>query len=335
MTLDCLDNLVGIKKGECTPTAPDSGLYLDDLPFIDIETANAGANGSNVTGLKLIQNKISEAGQFVAQNIFTHFAGVIKTESIIDNANVGFYQDDLVVTASEAAKYIGIQFKLSTQNSFELFISSLSIQSDTTVTVPILVFNLLTGKQIDTFNISAVADTIVTVDLFKKYGSHSQKLNLFFCYDASLTGYYQSNVYVDGNSCGSCGGSPGLVSVSGQKLSQASQKIDSNLTDMSGTGGLSITYSLNCTIEPYICSIKNVLAWAIRHQAAILILTELLYSKRVNGVTITYNGDIKALREELKLEFAMSMDRILQNLPPADGICFKCNPKISKRIQVP
>lgn len=333
MSLDCLDNLIGIKKGECAPAV--SELYIDDMPFINIETANAGANTSNETGLKLINNKISEAGKYLAQIIQTHFASVIKTESVIDNNVVGYYQDDLVVTAAEAAKYIGIQFRLDTQNSLELFISSLSIQSDTTVTVPILVINLLTGKQIDTFNIDAVADTIVTVDLNKKYGSNSQKLNLFFCYDASLTGYYQSNVYKDGNGCNSCGGTTGIVSVSGQKLSQASQKINGNLTDMNGTGGLSITYSLNCTIEPYICSIKNVLAFPLRHQAAIMILTELIYSRRVNGVTITYNGDIKELRTELQAEFALSMDRILQNLPPADGICFKCNPKISKRIQVP
>lgn len=336
MTLDCLSNLVGIKKGECIPAESESGLYLDDLPFINIETANATANASNPSGLKLIQNKLDEAAKTIAQEIFVYFSPVIKKKSIIDNAVVGYYQQDMDLTASEAAKYIGVQFRLDTQNSFELFISSISIQSNTTVTIPILVFNLLTGKQIDTFNIDAVADESVSIDVFKKYGSNSQRMNLFFCYDASLTGYYQSNVYADGNSCGSCSGKPsGIVHVAGQKISQAAQKIDGNLTSMNGTGGLSITYSLNCTVEPYICSIKNILAWPLRHQAAILILTEMIYSKRVNGITITYNGDIKELRNELIQQYSISMSRILENLPPADGICFTCNPKITKRIQVP
>lgn len=324
------------------PIVPSSGLYIDALPFINITAADAAADAdNNPSGLQLINNKIDEAKQFVAQDIYAYFSDKLKKESVIDNQVVGFYNDNLQQVLGNG-NYRGINLRINNVPYTELLISYASLQLTADATVNIIVIDLMTGKQIDSFPIVAKANEIIRIDLNKTYSNLKQTRNLFIGYDTTginslKTTIYQQGLVNNSQGCTTCGdnGSSQFISIRSAELSTTGLFIYDNLKQVNDTGGLSITYSLNCNIEPYICSIKNLIAYPLRHRAAIEILREIKYSRRINNVTVVYAGDVEDLKAELEAEYTMSMSRIFQNLTLPDGICFKCDKRISKRVQVP
>jgi hypothetical protein len=107
--MNCLDNVIGIDK-KCTPTTPSSGLYIQDLPGITLKVANAAANEETISGIRLIEDKISFAQNALLSHLRMHFANKLNVKSIIENDTIGFYQRDLTSVALEAGKYKGINF---------------------------------------------------------------------------------------------------------------------------------------------------------------------------------------------------------------------------------
>lgn len=333
--MDCYDNLIGIHN-QCTPVVPSSGFYIQDLPGINLKVANAAIDGETKSGLTLIQEKMTFAQNVIVAHIKTQASSKLRATSILSNETVGYYKDNLVSVATESGKLKGIKIKANQFPYLEFFISKLYLKLSAAVTTNIYVYDLMNDTLLDTIPITTVAKTPTVVLLNKGYLTNKQRLHLFIGIDSDVASTYETNLMPSG--CHSCNGgvySNRYVSFSGASIGSAAQKIETNISSNSGTNGLSIEYSLNCSIEPFVCNMGNQIAWALLHKTGAEIMKELIVSRRLNSIVNIDKGTNESLRDEYEAEYMASMSALLDNMKFPTDICFSCNSRIRKTVAIP
>lgn len=333
--MDCFDNLIGIHR-TCSPVIPSSGLYIQDLPGITLSVANAAVDNETISGVKLIEEKISFAQNAILAQLRNQLADKIKINSIIQNDTIGFYRENLQVVSSESGKLKGIQIKTTQYPNLEFFISKIFLKLAQSVTTKIYIYDLMTNTKLDEFDITTVANVPTAVLVNKAYPTLKQRLDLFICIDAGISNTYETSLTP--SVCYSCGNgyySNNYLQATGGSIDDSAQKIDLNFTPINGTNGLSLDYSLNCSIEPFICNMGNQLAWPLLHKVGSELMKELLYSRRLNSIINIDSGTNKSLMESFENEYMASMGAILNNIKAPNDMCFQCNSRIKKAVAIP
>ena len=93
----CLENFIGVR---CLTTNPKSGLWINDLPGINLGYAADIVDRGGMSGLQFLQEKIDFATKAIIQEIAGYSNSFFKINSIIDNIHVGEYQNSTTPTAS-------------------------------------------------------------------------------------------------------------------------------------------------------------------------------------------------------------------------------------------
>lgn len=336
MTLDCLDNLIGI-DGTCNDVDSTSGLNITDLPNISLNIADKGISENFLSGKQLIEKKIQFAKNTVLNRIRAYLLPKVRINSNLENDTIGHYTDNLKIETLEANKYKGIEVTIDSNPNLEFYINSISFQTKTAITTNILIFDLITGNQLDAFPITTTVNNITTIQVNKGYKSNKQRLHIIVVVDSGLSDVYQTSIHRNFlSTCSTCTQfwNNSYIRFNGIEIPQASQKISSNLKGINGTNGLSINYSLNCSLDAYICNIGNLLAWPVLHKAGAEIMRELIYSKRLNTIVTVFNKDNEALREEFEGEFEASIKEVMENIVVPNDICFSCNPRTQWKTDI-
>jgi hypothetical protein len=333
--MDCFDNLIGIHRS-CDQVAPISDLYIQDLRGITLKVANAAVNDETKSGLEMIQKRITYAQNAIVSHVRNQFSSKVRFNSVLQNDVVGHYQENLRSVALEAGQLKGIRVKTNQYPYLEFYVSRVWVKLAQAITTNVYVYNLLNNELLDTIEVTTVANVPVAVDLNKGYLTDRQRLHLFICIDSSVSNTFETNLTK--SNCHSCTGgsySNQYISFYGSTVASADQKIEQNMSSINGTNGLSIEYSLNCSVEPFICSLGKQLAWAMLHKAGSEIMKELITSKRHNSIINIDRDDHEQLRDEYEAEYIASMSGILDNLQLPNDICFRCDSRIKKTVAIP
>jgi hypothetical protein len=155
--MNCLDNVIGIDR-KCTPVTPSSGLYIQDLPGISLKIANAAIDEETVSGISLIEEKISFAQNAILAQLRNSLANKVRVKSIIENDTIGYYQNNLQPIPLEAGKYKGIKASINNYPHLDFFIGKIYLQLNAVVTTNILIIDLMTGEILDTLPITTTAN---------------------------------------------------------------------------------------------------------------------------------------------------------------------------------
>jgi hypothetical protein len=320
--MNCLDNVIGIDR-KCTPVTPSSGLYIQDLPGISLKIANAAIDEETVSGISLIEEKISFAQNAILAQLRNSLANKVRVKSIIENDTIGYYQNNLQPIPLEAGKYKGIKASINNYPHLDFFIGKIYLQLNAVVTT-------------NTLPITTTANIPTAVIVNKSYSAKRQKQALLICIDSEVAGSYKTNVTASKcSSCSDSGYSNKYISFSGSQISKVSQKIESNLESNNGTNGLSIEYSLNCSLENFLCTMGNQLAWALLHKVGSELMRELKYSRRLNSIVVLDREDNEKMLEDFEAEYMASMSAIINNIKVPNDICFECNSRIRQTTVIP
>lgn len=337
--MGCFDNLIGIKSQCGTVTDPSSGLWIDQLHGISVQNADATISQDYETGIQLIEDKIALAQKMVSNEVYQKIQGKISAVPLIENDSVGYYKDDLPEYTADLNHYQGINITVENANYAELFISSIRLQLKVAQSVDVEVWDLITNTKLDTVTITTTAESEVgEVYLNKSYILNKGRLNLFICYSQGAVVTYKTGLKT--KYCSNCGGWPkytrGYVTVRGAKNTDLTASFTkSNLTALSHTAGLQVSYTLGCSMDAFLCSISNRMAFPILYKTGELILAEMMYSKRLNSVISLYGKEHAELRAEYDNEYNKSLYALLENMKLPNDICFRCNPRIKHVIQIP
>ncbi len=319
-------------------------MYIEDIGITAGE-ADMYINKDYANGQALIEDKIRFATDLVRKLIANHFQSSIITKSLIDSQLLGQYQDSLQLKAGVANNLGGLSLNLINYSSyFNVFINSVSLQLSTTQDVNVFVYDLISGTILDTIVVECTANVISTTVVNKTYSSPKRKLDIILVYDT--TGLFSNTTSLFYNSsgagvgCSTCSGnqwSNYYVSASGIYLPSAGSKIRSSLVNNSHTFGLSVNYSIQCSIENWLCEIANLMALPILYKTGEEIMNyACYYSTRQNS---NVNIDAERNKERL-LAYQNAFNNALEatvkkiNLPKND-ICFKCNEKQKMAIVLP
>jgi hypothetical protein len=296
--MSCLDNIIGIDK-KCSPDTPSSGLYLQNLPGVTVKLADVAADEETASGVDLINEKITYAKDQILQDVREYLLPHMKVNSVIESETVGYYHDNLESVAADVGYRKGIQIKIDHYPYLEFYINSIKLQSASSGATSIYIYNLTTGKLLDTIAITTVADVPTEVIVQKAYKTDSYAVF--------------NNIMI------SSGGA----------------FIESNKRSTTYTSGLSVNYSINCSIENFVCNMSNLFAWPILQKTGAELMRELMFSRRLNSIIIIDKAKNEQMREEFDAEYVKSMDRILKNISIPDDVCFKCKQRVKNVVRVP
>lgn len=334
---NCFSGVIGY-KGNCATTTGSSGLYIEDIG-ITAKECDLYINSEYRNGDEFISDKIDFATTLVRKTIGNHFASYINTKSLIDSKMLGHYQDSLSLKSGSANTLGGMSVTLHNTNSYyNLFVNSISLQLSTTQNVDVLVYNLVTGELLDTLTISCVANKISTSYVNKTYSSSKRKLDLIFVYDTE--GLSSNTCQMDSAGCSTCNGftyKNGYVTAQPVYMTESDSKIRSSLTASPHTYGLSVNYSIQCSLDNWLCELSHLVALPILYKAGIEIMQyAILYSNRQNS---SVNIDAERNKERLEMykqAYNESLDSTIKkiNMPKYDT-CFKCDEYLKSSIILP
>lgn len=333
MAVSCLDGLIGV-RGSCSDTAPDSVYYINDLAGIGLLEADKAMDAEAQSAYDFLDSKIDLAGDIVLNNVRTHFSPRFKASSVLENMTVGIFTENLQVASSQATYLVGKEIELQ-EGYYELYISKVGLHVATTGSVNVFVYDLISNKLLDTIAVTATSGEVSYADVSKSYKGNGQRVHLFIGYAATFDSY-KTNLTAG---CHNCKNpfrhtNPFAV-VNSAKVLSASNKVSENLESNSNLDGLSITFSVNCSFEPFVCTNKLVLAEAIWYKAGALIAEEMEFSKRFNSIINLHRNDANELRERYEARYVDSMSTILQRMKVPDNICFECNRKVKLTVNLP
>lgn len=347
----------------------DAGEYVIGKPFpncttiLSIDSATQITLDNNATetccqvplyiksrGQKLVEDKIDFAKHQVLNDVLMNLQSCIKNNSVIDNDVIGYWDDyNSNTIQASTAKYKGLQVTIDRYPYLEFYVHKINLFFNTAITSNIIVYDLIENRVIDTIPFTSVANQITEVVVNESYNSDKQRVNLFFYYDAGLTGNYKTYINKKKTACKGCGKNSRYVELYGAEVLKTSSIIQDNIDREGECHGMSMTYSLNCTIEPFLCSIRNLLQFPLLYKSAAEIMKEAYYNPdRVNSYVTTSRGDHKELWQEYEAEYnklmfggynedgsRKLMQGLIDRLVLPRDICFDHRQGIRKITRVP
>lgn len=344
--IDCFENLIGIRTACNEDPIPDSGLYIQDLSFINLKLADALLTDQD-SGVALLQSLYSNAVNYLVNDARTRMNPYFKQGSVLENNIAGYYPLLRTLITGTANTYKGIQIQVRQFPYLDVFIPSLTIWVDYSGTFDIEVWNLTTGLLLDTISVTTVAgEPLILPATYKNYASNGQTLNLYFGYNTTGIDSYQSNVYnsVIPNSFGSCRSCLNIpmsrfgnryVWIYSQSIAANASKVQTNLRSSNDCGGLSLTYSLNCSLDKWLCSMRKSFAFGLLHRWGMEILREAQMSNRLNTLVTLKKEEKESLYAYFEQEYKKAMQDCFRNLRLPNDICFNCNAHLVTGITIP
>jgi hypothetical protein len=326
--MECLESLIGIRGCE----ESSNTLFVNDLPGMSLNVADAGADNETENGIDLIKNRIKFASQYIKNDILNYVND--KFNNLLEQNKVGYFTDEVVLASN---RFYGVRIKVKKGRFFELKINRVAIMLDNDATTDLKIFDLRTGIELFTKSVDVEANKQTEIEIDFNYSTKGQEVVLFVCHTADVAGHFKSNLLSgsDIHGCTSCIES-GYLSYSRSGYVSYSNSIkDVNFVTGNDTGGLSVDFNMECSIENYVCSIKNQLAWSLLYKTGSMIMQEVINSKQYNTIVVIHREDNEELLSYYEAEYAKAMNQLTAHLRLPNDICFECNPRIRKQIQIP
>lgn len=333
--MNCFDNLIGISR-TCNRPSPLSNLYLQDLHGMKLSIPEAATDSETMSGIQLIDEKIKYVQEFMKAQLRITLQDKININSIIENDSVGYYQPNNKIVPLEIGRLKGIKLRIQYYPYLEFFLSKVYLKLKDVVTTKIFVYDLSTGNKLDEIDITTVANTPTPVLVSKAYQTLKQNTELFICYDAGISDTYESTI--SRTSCYSCYNSSYInryVEFTGASMDDSLEILEKNIMTSTFTYGLSLEYSLACSVEPFICNMGNVIAWPMLHKVGSEVMKEVIYGRRLNSIINIDKDKNTEMMTSYENEFMASWGAYLNNIKTPKDICFSCNSRIKKQVLIP
>lgn len=328
----CLAEKIGIRN-----VCEDQNVkfYINDLEGVTLNFTES-INDEAQNGVELLERKKQLAQELIKNDIQNAFGDKIISKSLVESDVVGYYNQDLKTVSSIPGKHGGVLIESNDYTYKEIYISRVFVNLATTTTIDLKVYDLMTGKIIKTVPVDAIANEPVEVNLDLTYYNNNQRVQLFVCWELTQDSI-DGGVYQNGY-CSTCGGnqkhSNSYLNFTGGIAEGPFTK--SSFKSSGSIYGLSVEYSLNCSMESFICKNADSLSLPMLYKIGELLMAEARYSDLNNSfVLVNYNQN-----EELLERFAGLYEETINNVfkrmdTPKNDPCFKCFGAMKRIVNIP
>jgi len=348
MSLNCLKSHIGVEG--CTVTTPNSGLFINQLPGIELEMIDKLADEQQVDFNGVFDDIEERAVRRLKTDVNAEFKKHYKIKNITQSIDLEREIDTSSTTAA-GAFLRGFTLELDrTDDNFAysnletIYVQTLSLYFTSTNSTTIRIFDIVTGTELFSQAVPAPASIGWTViDIYQTFSER----RIFVTYDATnLTGVSFDVVNLrnainrsqDGCTvaCFSCGGSNRNAELRAGQATIATTIQESDITFGDDLFGLSGVWSVMCSFDSLVCNNKEAFTTALWYLLGIEMMNERLYSSRLNEFTAFDRNKAKELRNmyEVKYrggtideiehegELTMAIDGINLNLNDYCLICY-------------
>lgn len=334
----CLKDYVGIDG--CERTAPLSGLYVNRGPGISLKSIKALANEEQTTYLEVWDNVQKEAELQFTQDVTQEFGKRFRLRRVADSANLG---DVLSLTAVTPAadEYRGWTADLTYGSNIwtssqlaVMHVQQISFYLPAPVNgLEVIIQDLIRGITLYTTTIDAVEgwnyidieEDYQTYRIFVGYKStnvdsitHTLPINI----QNILLGFY-------GNGLG-LGGKAMFYGVTYNRATNTLGQYGQNTFGMSGI------ITIACTYSSIICNNKKTFADAWLYLLRMKMITESLYTDKINKWSTIDREKRKELRYELEGDYKLKLEQAVKgiNLSTGDN-CLECDQQVQTAWTTP
>jgi hypothetical protein len=329
----CYEKLLGLQT-TCRTYQPVNGVFLEQVTGITDEELGQLITDQYSEGHELFDDKVKQAWEMMSSEIINYLQPSLKGDTILQGARIGFPigNEPKIQSALGAGNWVGIRLNSTANGSYlNTYISSINIWSQVDVNVTVHVMDMQTKKKIDTFTVDTNTDTFIG----KIYQNYRRDFNLALVYESTID-TFQTNV--KRGYCSSCGG--GYSTAHCNRLNDAvavSMTLDgllnpSVVTNIGYTYGMSIDYNVTCDMKAWICSISNVLDYALAFYTSALIMdyaTTISINSRVNTTVSVNVEECIARKQAYMIAYKEQLENNIRNMRvPNDAECFVCKQNV-------
>lgn len=315
----CLENLVGL-RGLCETS---EGLLINNLAGIDLKMIGSLSNEDKGDYSEVWEAVQTNAIAQLKSDVLPYMGKYFKPNIILEN-NLSSYSNTGTNTTPQA-NYTGVLIDYCGTKFTQLYINYIRINLVNAGTFTIKVFDTWTGATLDTLTlVGVVGDNILQVG--KEYAAENDRKRFFIAIDATALTAIQTKV--DGSR---------EASIRGGSIPLATLPLYDNITfGTSNTGGLSVAFNIQCSIDSFVCQLKGLLKYALWYKTGSVLMDFRINSDRLNKYTLVKQDAAKELREMYESKYLEQLDNVLKNIEPvSDGYCFPCDQSRNYKINLP
>jgi hypothetical protein len=317
--MDCLLDYIGLNY--CgNEVVPPSGFYINDMEGVSLHNLDSLAD-DELDNYINVWNRVQRRTILEYKTMFMQqFNKIVRTHNKAFIEKVGAYTGKETLLTQEN-KYVGIRYQqyLGEYKSIKFY--SINIYSEEAVTdAKFYVFNLVTNVKLYEFTTNLTEGFNTVKFEYEYFEDFERQTDIFICYDSNQIQskktaftynsdldllYYNIDWY---NIC--------ILPAKCEKTVVNVNTIEQG----QGTYGMVVNFKINCSMDAFICSVKENLI----HSLALLLLSNLYkeqkHSERLNLFTIEFTSEqIDKLISDSKLESEKSL------LSYFDNICIPCD----------
>lgn len=324
MNIDCFgSNYIGI-RGDCSTDAPSSGLYINDLAGVSLKLAAKLADEETAKGSELLRRIEGQAIRDVWSEVKSHLAKYYELSKSIEQIQTGRYIYDQPTSYLQAqAAQLGVVVdKTDCDDYTAIRINSVSIRANSTVTGKVLTITDGCTVKTYTFNIAACQPVKINTNFTAQTG------RVTITVDASDLELENNSTFNDCGCRNGCGcSSGGCLSVRGWDGTK----------EVGQSHGFILNASCVCDDSLFACALQDDMATLVQMKMGILLMQDLLTTKRANFMVKNSMDDAKnmlmlwiggidnASGAQFKGEYWMKLSEVVRSIRHTfEGIRSKC-----------
>lgn len=355
MSLACLKNWVGVQG--CTDTTPDSGLFINQLPGVELKMIDQIADEQQVDFNGVWDDVQERAVRRFRTDINAEFKKRFKIKNITESIDMERLIDTSSTTAA-AGEYRGVALTLRRQdedfansNMQAIRVQDVSLYFTSTNITTIKVFDLETGTELFTKAVAAPAAIgWQTITILQEFTSRE----IFIGYDATLLNGVSQDIQKLENAvnrsqdgcnyyCISCDGGNMNAELRGALATIADTIQEAALTTGDDAFGLSVKWSVICSYDSFVCNNKEEFTRAFWYLLGIELMLERMNTSRLNEFTVfnqkkaeelwvlfetIYRGGT-IIKDSGEITYESELNMVIDgiNLDMAD-YCIECNANV-------
>jgi len=329
--MNCLDNHIGIKY--CNSPEPISGLYVNQLPGITLESLQKITEAENVNFVGMWKDVKQRSWVKLEKDLRVALRTKYKLKAVKSNARLIGELDELN-TLQHAQKYRGVVIDLGVNATFiAIGINTISLKlTDTVSSLNIKIFDA-EGTLLDTLTKANAPAGKNSFIVSKKYLC----AQVFIAVDVSAVDLYSSSITkASAGYCCSC--VRNICDECTPSIYGAESSLDnpSDLVEGNNLFGFEVDYSVLCDYTSIVCRNKPEFTDCWLYLLGAELMQERLFSTRLNRFTTIDKESAAELRDYFGNEYDRSLQETVLALSiPDDECCIECNPIVSSRISLP
>lgn len=351
MSLNCLKNWILVQG--CTTSTPDSGLFINQLPGIELEMIDSLADEQQVDFNGVYDDIQERAVRRLKTDVNAEFKKRHFLKNITESIDMGRLIDTTSITAL-GGEYRGVTLTLDRQdenfaysNLQTIRVQEVSLFFNINAATTIKVFDLETGTELFTKAVAAPGSTgFQTITILQEFTSRE----IFIGYDATLLSSVEQDLKKLKNAvnrrqdgcnffCISCDGGNRNAEIRGALATIDTNIVESDLTLGDNSFGLSVKWSVVCSFDTFVCNNKEAFSRALWLLLGIEMMMERQHSSRLNEFTAFDRNKAKELWKKYEIEYRggtiddisyegelfMALDAIELN---DTDYCLECNSEV-------